>query len=497
MLKARKGYLNFLLLVTAFLLLAGLLGCSREPKRAEFVLVSRMMDIQDKWFRANLVQSFEEQCRCRIVVSQFDRVWDLEKILSLDRGSEKKILLVKTPLQMMGVLRRAGLIAPFNDFVPAQELAPALNEYDPIALRMGSLDDKLYYLPRKLETRIMIFLKSKVAEAQRNWQKFRPELDAALKEDNGFGLPRGYRLEADPNLWDYYDVFVAGYYWANTPYHGIRLARIGHRGRRYEGTVQGLFDRALQLGADVEDLLMMDARSVREMMVWEAVYKKHGIYNPAIWQEGWSGGGIWNAMKDGKVFLAWMHQIDAFFIHGGSSPQMQGFLKQPDDLGFAIMPLGVSFSLDKAGRSKWSGSRRATTTGWGWGVPSYFARPELSWRLARFITSYAHHLEESRTFGMMPVRKDILKDVNQAFPEEWMRRLFNISYRQLALNGPESLFVLPNFGDFGKNYLDAWYYIVVEGNYGKKGKVERDFIKDQIRQRFLKRQKQIRAASGL
>ncbi len=134
MLKARKGYLSFLLLLTVFLLLAGLLGCSREPKRAEFVLVSRMMDIQDKWFRANLVQSFEEQCRCRIVVSQFDRVWDLEKILSLDRGSEKKILLVKTPLQMMGVLKRAGLIAPFNDFVPAQELAPALKEYAPIAL---------------------------------------------------------------------------------------------------------------------------------------------------------------------------------------------------------------------------------------------------------------------------------------------------------------------------------------------------------------------------
>lgn len=497
MVKVRKQYLNFLPLLTAFLLLAGLLGCSREPKREEFVLVTRMMDIQDKWFRAQLVKRFERECQCRIVVSQFDKVWDLEKVLSLDRTSEKKILLVKTPLQMMGVLRKAGLIAPFDDFVPAQELALALKEYAPVALKMGTLDDKLYYLPRKLETRIMIFLKSKVKEAQRNWQKFKPQINASLKDDNDFGLPRDYRLEADPNLWDYYDVFVAGYYWANTRYQGIRLPRIAHRGRRYEGTVQGLFDRALQLGAGVKDLVMMDTRPVREMMVWEAVYKKHGIYNPGMWQEGWSGGGIWNAMKDGKVFLAWMHQIDAFFIHGGSSPQMQGFLKYPDDLGFAIMPLGVSFALDKDGRPSWSGSRKATTTGWGWGVPSYFGRPELSWRLARFITSYANHLEESRTFGMMPVRKDILKDLNQAFTEEWMRQLFKVSYRQLALNRPESLFVLPNYGDFGKNYLDAWYYIVVDGNYGQKGKVEMDFIKSQIRQRFLRRQEQIRAASGL
>jgi ABC-type glycerol-3-phosphate transport system substrate-binding protein len=497
MVKATKGYRNLFSLLAAVVLLAGLMGCSREPEKEEFVLVTRMMDIQNKWFRAHLVKPFEQECNCRIVVSQFDKVWDLEKILSLDRGSDKKILLVKTPLQMMGVLKKAGLMAAFEDFVPKRELAQVVKEYDPIALKMGSLDGKLYYLPRKLETRIMIFLKSKVTEAQNNWQKFKPEIDMALKEDNGFGLPRGYRLEADPNLWDYYDIFVAGYYWAHTPYQRIKLPRVAHRARRYEGTVQGLFDRALQLGAEVEDLVMMDARPIKEMFLWEAAYKKHGIYNPSMWQEGWSGGGIWNAMKDGKVFLAWMHQIDAFFIHGGSSPRMRGSLKEPDDLGFAIMPLGVSFTLDNTGRPEWSGSRRAATTGWGWGVPGHFARPELSWRLARFITSYANHLEESRTFGMMPVRKDILQDLNPAFPEEWMRQLFNVSYQQLGLNRPEGLFVLPNYGDFGKNYLDAWYHIVVDGNYGEKGKVEREFIAGQIRQRFLKRQNEIRAAGGL
>lgn len=111
-------------------------------------------------------------------------------------------------------------------------------------------------------------------------------------------------------------------------------------------------------------------------------------------------------MKDGKVFLAMMHQIDSFFIHGGTHPHMQGYLANPDDLGVAVMPKGNSFGLDSEGRPHRAGNRKAGTAGWWWGIPKTASHPQLSAELAKWITSHENHLSECKVFGMMPIRKD-------------------------------------------------------------------------------------------
>jgi ABC-type glycerol-3-phosphate transport system substrate-binding protein len=369
---------------------------------------------------------------------------------------------------------------PYDSIMGRGDLRRLRSQYNSHALRLGTIGGKLYYLPRKLETRIMVYLKSKVAEAVRGWKNFRSAINSSLKKENGYGLPTGYRLESDPNRWDYYDIFVVSYYWANTPYYGIKMPRMAHRGKKYGGTVVGLADRIFQMGGSARDILRMSTDPVVDVFVWEAVYRKNGLYNPSMWQDPWSGGGIWNAMKDGKVFLAMMHQIDTFFIHGGTHPRMQGYLADPDDMGVAVMPRGVSFELDRRGRSLRRGSRKAGTAGWWWGIPRTAPYPELSLELAKWITSYKNHYSECRVFGMMPVRRDILAHLKRVFPGDWMANVFDISIKQVGINGNTTVPLLPEYSSMGKIYLDAWYNIVVRENYGRGGRIERDYIRKRL-----------------
>jgi len=210
-----------------------------------------------------------------------------------------------------------------------------------------------------------------------------------------------------------------------------------------------------------------------------------------MWVDPWSGGGIWNAMKDGKVFLAMMHQIDCFFIRGGTHPTMEGYLVNPDDLGEAVMPLGVSVELDADGKPVRIGSRKASTGGWWWSIPKNAPHPELSVELAKWITNYDNHLAECKTFGMMPVRKDILDNIGEAFPEGWMGEVFATSISQLELNGENTVPLIAEYSNVGINYLDAWYDIVVDENYGEAEKVDRDYIKKVLDETYVPEQKSI------
>lgn len=455
-------------------------------------IIIRMMDIQDKWFRSEIIREFEKQFNVQVNVATFDKEWDLEKMLALEKqAGQKRTTLVKTPLDMTRVLQAKGLLIPYDQIVDVETLQKVAQEYVDLAWQMGVIDGKTYFIPRKLETRVMVYVKPRVAEAVEKWETFRSEIDALLRQENGYGLPAGYTLEADPNQWDYYDLFVVAYYWSRTPYFGIKLARMAHRGQKYGGTVQGLVDRIFQMGGTQEDVLKMNTPPVIDMFHWEALYRKHGLYNEGMWQDPWTGGGIWNAMKDGKVFLAWMHQIDSFFIHGGSNPQMQGFLANPDDLGLAVMPLGISVELTAEGKPVRTGSRKAGTTGWWWGVPTTTPDPQISWKLARFITNHENHLAEARIFGMMPIRRDIVDNLNDAFPEKWMQEIFDISMKQLQINGETTAPLIPQYAEVGKNYLEAWYDIVVDQNYGRGERVDPAYIKNRLDRIYVRKQRAV------
>ncbi|MFZ5967491.1 MAG: extracellular solute-binding protein [Bacillota bacterium] len=457
------------------LLVGALAGCTSGNKEAsqpteqeqgkkfktdEITLYIRMMEEQDKWFRENIISSFEKEYGVKVNVRTFESEMDLENVMKLDQD-KKTIGLVKTMHTQLTPLAEKGLVMDLEQAV-GEKYKEDVKEYSDAAMKMGTINGKVYYIPRKLETNTLLYLKSKVEDAVANWSKFEKPINDMFKAENGAGLPVGYKLEADPNEWDWYDLAVVGYYWSNTEYDGKKEPRIAHRGKKYDGTVVELVTKIYQAGGTPEDALAMNTDPVKDTFKWEVFFKENNLYNPGMWEEEWSGGGIWKAMAAGKVYMAFMHQMDGFFIHGGSTPSMTGYLTDPDDMAVAVMPKGVSLEL-KDGKPVREGVKGSQLAGWWWGIPTSTPDPELSYELARWITNAENHKKESQTFGMMPIRKDIVDNLSDAFKEPWMQEVFNVAQRQIDEN-VQALPRVQAWPEVGQVYLDAWYDIVVGGN---------------------------------
>jgi len=116
--------ISTILLVTLIVLMfLGSFGSAAEQK--EFTLVIRMMDSQDKWFKENIVPQFEEKYNVKLKVISFDTMWDIEKMLKMEKDSGKfTIGLVKTPLEMTRVLTAPGkdFLQPYDDIMKVDEL---------------------------------------------------------------------------------------------------------------------------------------------------------------------------------------------------------------------------------------------------------------------------------------------------------------------------------------------------------------------------------------
>ncbi|WP_094550439.1 extracellular solute-binding protein [Petroclostridium xylanilyticum] len=436
-------------------------------KGKQMTIYIRMMDMQDKWFRENIIVPFEKKYGVKITVNTFEKEADLKNILELDKD-KKTIGLVKTPHMMLNPLVKYGLMASLEE-AAGDKVKEDLKEYTEQSLELATIDGKVYYIPRKLETNTLLFLKSKVKDAVDNWEKMKEPINEMFKKENGVGLPADYKLEADPNEWDWFDLAVVGYYWANTEYDGKKEPRIAHRAKKYEGTTVEMLTKIYQMGGKPEDVLKMNTQLVKDMFGWEVFFKKNNLYNPAMWEEAWSGGGIWNAMAAGKVYLAFMHQIDAFFIHGGTNPEMTGYLANPDDMGVAIMPKGVSLEM-KDGKPVREGEHASQMAGWWWGIPKASPDMKLSYELARWITNKENHKKEVETFGMMPVRKDMMENVKTTFSEPWMQEVFDVAAKQ-SKAGMYPAPQVQQWPAISNLYLEAWYDIVVGDNNKDIGKV--------------------------
>lgn len=433
----------------------------------EMTVVIRMIDAQDSWFRSELIPAAERELGIKLNVVTFNNNADIEAMAKLEIDSGRKSIgLIKTPQDEVFPMVDKGYMMPLSDIVPPDQLEQDLSEYLESAVEFGQIDGTQYYIPRKLETNTMLYLAPRVEEAVAGWEQFRDDLNAAFAEVNGVGLPADFAVEEDPNEWDWYDLTAVAWYWANTPGDDGRTApRVAHRGLDYEGTTVELFTKVIQAGGTTEDFLNMRSDPVVDTFEWESFWVANGLYVPAMWEQSWSGGGIWNGFRDGLVYLAFMHQIDAFFIHGGTDPSMQGFLVNPDEMAVAIMPQGASLELDDSGNPVRVGIHGSNFAGWWWGIPRSTPNPEASYRLARFITSAEWHAREAQRFGMMPIRNDIYDDLGATFQEPWMQNVFETALQQLAA-GTQPPPQIGSYAQVSQTYRDAWFEIVTRQNYG-------------------------------
>jgi ABC-type glycerol-3-phosphate transport system substrate-binding protein len=448
----------------------------------EITILIRMMDMQDQWFRNELIPKAEKSLGVKINVATFNKVSDIETMVKIERDSGKKsIALVKTEQSEIVPMVKLGNIKPLSEIVPAEQLDNDLKDYTAVALAGGTVDGKLYYIPRKMETNVFLYLKSKVEDALDDWEEQRDDINAMFKRQNGFGLPKDYTLEDDPNLWDWYDLAVVSYYWARTPGEdGLTVGRIAHRGKDYAGTTVELLTKLYQVGGTNDDFYKMNTDPVLDVFAWEAFYIDNRLYNPGMYEQSWSGGGIWKAFSQGQVYAAFMHQIDAFFIHGGSNPSMEGYLEDPDDMALATMQRGASLEMGADGMPLRTGKPASIAAGWWWGIPVSTPDADLSYKLARFITSFEMHTAECANFGMMPVRNDVYANLDTAFKEDWMQAVFKVGMKQFeAGTTPPPASV--KYSEMGSIWRKAWYDIVTKKGYSKSGKgVDRAYIKSAL-----------------
>jgi ABC-type glycerol-3-phosphate transport system substrate-binding protein len=452
-------------------------GCTPATKMT--ALISMMPD-QEEYFIEEVVPAFEKKNRARVQVVPYGTVDSLESYL---RAYKATAGLVKVPFDRRTVLVEKGLIKPLGDLLSAQQHSDFKNEY--LLTNLGEVNGKLYFIPRKFETRIMVYCKSKVIEAQGVWRKYKDEISADLKRMNGGGLPADFYLEDDPNEWDYFDFFVVGWIWSHTQYDGRAVGRIGLRGKRYSGTWLGIVDRVFQLGGDSSAVLSMTGDAVVDAFHWESIYAASGVYNPEMWKKGWGGADIWRGFASGEVFLSFMTQLDCFFLHGTGRDNITGYFKNPDDMGVAIMPKACSGVLSGENMALRSGTRSITTGGWWWGIPASSPDPACSYELASFITSTSQQIQECSRFGMVPVRKDVLSDMNMLFGGGWISRIYETSFKQLMQNGLTTLPMNPKLGRIGEVYLDAWYDIVADKNWSAdKLFPQRDHIRETLARKY-------------
>jgi maltose-binding protein MalE len=474
-------------------------------KPTPITVLVRMMPAQESWFIENIIKEFEQENHCEVIIKRFGIDYELCEILrsELKNKSQRKVSLVKTPLNLTLLLYKEGLLKSYEDILSDLKFSKSEieswsrkieDEYHPVALKMSRISSitgsKIYYLPRKLETRLMIYRKSKVADAVKNWHKFYLQIIDILKRENGYGLPKNYYLEPDVNKWDYYDLFVLGYYWANIEYNGKKTARIAHRSKNYSGTVRGLIDRALQLGALKEDIIdsYRFSDGIVDMLHWEAIFRKYNLYCKEMWEgDGWTGTNLYEGIYKEKVYLSWLHQLDCLLIGGSEQLGIKGYFPEKGDFGIAIMPKGVSFELTKGGLPKRIGSKEAHTFGWFWGIPKNSPEPVLAYKLAMFITCRESHSEECKNFCILSVRKDVSDALKADLREDWLTEVHKKSLEQCVINGDH--FVprfksLADYQEFLDNYYEAFNQIVLKRRFSPPGfdnKVDRDFIRENLK----------------
>jgi hypothetical protein len=445
------------------------------PRREMHVLIHMMPD-QAACFKNEIIPVFEKNHPYSVTVETYGSIDSIADELQRRKG---KISVVKIPFDKARPLMQKGALALLDSFLTPQELDNVRNDY--LMTSLGSIGGRPCLIPRKFETRIMVYCKSKVSDAVAVWRSFKPAADSAMALYNGFGLPATYILEDDPELWDYFDIYMVGWIWSHTLYNEKKQGRIGFRGKRYSGTAQRIYDRIYQLGGDSAAICSMEGDAVADAFYWEALYTSAGIYNDGMWREGWSGSDIWREFASENVFLSFMTQLDCFFLHGTGSDNLTGFMKYPDDMGVATMPKACSVDVDATGLPLRIGSKSITTGGWWWAIPADAPDPKAAFQFISFITGTTTQIQECSRFGMIPVRKDILGDMSVMFGGGWISGIYDVSFKQLIQNGYTLLPGNRNFSEITDCYLDLVNEILVQRKWAKEGTLpQRQYIIDRI-----------------
>ena len=416
-----------------FLLLLWLCA-SVFPAKQELKLLVKMIPAQAAWLEKNVLRDFEKENGVSVRLQNFETFQEMEAFA----GRDKSFDIIKVPMDRAVAFREGGNLCPVSSIADDSTLTVIRRDYvlPPLAVNL----DTVFYVPRKLETRIMVYRVSKVKAALAGYQALLPEISMAVALINQKGMPEGYVLEENPEEWDYFDVLAAGYVWAKAS-GGKNPGKVGHRGKNYEGTMLRIIDRAFQCGATRGEIPFLTSPPVTEAFEWEYIYSKLKIYNASMFDENWTGQDLWKAFGQEDIYLTFLTQLDCFFLLGTGQKGLEGFFKDADDVEFVLMPRAASLS----GSESIFANRNVTTGGWFWAVGKESSSKPLALKLILAMTSRENQEKEFNAFGTFPTRKALLKqNSDKVYLKRWQNRVLQASIRQVEVNRHT---VLPTFRD--------------------------------------------------
>jgi hypothetical protein len=469
------------LIVSLVILFSGL--AARVSARTMKILV-HMTNEQEAYLTTQVFPLFERENHVKIQIEHYQSFNEIPAKLKEFKDS---IGLVKVPFIKEWELVDNGYIRSLNSFLSPIEKDEFQKVY--ACWWLGARDNEQYYIPRKFETRILAYRPSKVTAAVETWKQFARAIDSSLSKINGRGLPEGYTLESDPNEWDFFDLYVAGFVWAHTKFSDGKKSRIAQRGKLYDGTALTLIDRVFECGGDSYSLFNMNSKAALDAFIWEAAYAWGGIYDTMMWTGQWSGQQLWDGFLSGSIYLKFFTQLDCITVLNKEIGQENMHKDVAADFATAQMPRGCSIELNKSRQILRQGNHRVTTGGWWWGISKRWNDPVLAYKLARCITNRENQVKECTKFGMVPVRYDVIKDPTALFCGGPISEVFKTSYKQIQTNNN---FVLPSstrIDTVTQCYLDAWKKIVMEKNWADNPRLAPapDYIAWELKENYAPR----------
>lgn len=436
-----------------------------KASKPEVVILASMLPAHRSYVEREVIPDFEKKYNCKVRLQFYRSSLEIIRYLNLDAHKSKpEFSLVLTPYELTKELVTKEMVLPLNEVPGVERIETHMGEFHPIFAAMGKYDDTYYFIPRMIETQTLFYRKSKVADAVTKYGAYREKIDAKLKRLNGFGLPQRYSLEADPNEWDFYDLFTVGYIWSQEEYFGRTFGRISHRSDFYGGAALHVIDRAFQLGATSDEILTMRGEGVTEMLLWEQVFAQTGIYDKESYHDFWRGVQLFNAIKDDRCYLTWLSSIELGTVHGWENdPTMKGYMNDPEDMGVARVPQGISFSLNENGEPRIVGSRTTTLGGKCWGIPKSAPEVKLAFEFATFISNRTWNARESSLFTMLPIRKDLLMNIKEVYMMGWVGDIFKATMKQIEQQEKDAVAVAPRspkFSEISELYVSAYVHTV-------------------------------------
>ena len=177
-------------------------------------------------------------------------------------------------------------------------------------------------------------------------------------------------------------------------------------------------------------------------------------------RENWEPDDLLSATAQGQVFLGWLDMPRLFRLHGTGGPGLEGFLKDPADLGVARVPRGVSLDLAQSLPAR-GGDPLAALDGLWWTVPRTAPDAPLAFDLVTLLAEREFQADWARTFGRLPARRDLLAELDLLYETDWQFTIARTAKKQALDRGRAQPGTL-RWRNNGRALVAAWREVCVE-----------------------------------